>query len=222
MKMKIHYSLFMKLSQKKSKYNIINFSKSLTKKIEDYYLDENLELFKSEIRKEREKEFRTKQKEFYFKKIYGKKIELFNQSNQSTNNKSKPRVSGLIKNKPKGNSLSEYISHIKNNYKENPLEFESINITNNKNHYKFSLCFICHYPVIAYEDKVICVNGCFKFDVKTSIFNDDYTLDNFSEDYYKFCQEHLLCNGDVKLISIDSDEKTAIFKCDICDKDNSD
>ena len=194
----------------------------MTKKIEDYYLDENLELFRSEIKKEREKEFRTKKKEFIFKKNYGLKIELFNKSNQFTNNKSKPGASGLIKNKSKDYSLNEYISNIKNNYKENPLEYESINITNNKEHYKYSFCFICHYPVIAYENKVICVNGCFKFDVKTSIFNDDYTLDNFSEEYYEFCQAHLLCNGDVKLICIDNDEKTAIFKCDICDKENSD
>ena len=193
----------------------------MTKKIEDYYLDENLELFKSEIKKEREKEFRTKRKEFIFKKNYGPKIELFNKSNQFTNNKSKPRANELIKNKSKGISIDEYITYIKNNYKENPLEYESINITNNKEHYKFSLCFICHYPVIAYEDKVICVKGCFKFDVKTSVFNDDYTLDNFSEDYYEFCQEHLLCNGGVKIVSIDKDEKTAIFKCDICDKENS-
>lgn len=194
----------------------------MTKKIEDYYLDENLELFKSEIKKEREKEFRTKKKEYIFKKNYGKKIELFSKSNQFTNNKSKHGAIGLIKNKSKDNSLNEYISNIKNKYKENPLEFESINITNNKEHYKFSFCFICHYPVIVYEDKVICSNDCFKFDVKTSTFNDDYTLDNFVEEYYDFCQEHLLCNGDVKLLSIDYDEKTAIFKCDICDKESSD
>ena len=112
----------------------------MTKKIEDYYLDENLELFRSEIKKEKEKEFRTKKKEFIFKKNYGLKIELFNKSNQFTNNKSKPGASGLIKNKSKDYSLNEYISNIKNNYKENPLEYESINITNNKEHYKYSFC----------------------------------------------------------------------------------
>ena len=194
----------------------------MTKKIEDYYLGESLEMLKSEIKKEREKEFRTKQKEFIFKKNYGQKIELFKKSNQFTNNKSKSGVNELIKNKSKGNSLNEYISFIKNNYIENPFEFESINIDNNKNHYKFSFCFFCHYPVIVYEDKVICVNGCFKYDVKTSLFNDDYTLDNFIEQYHEFCQEHLLCNGDIKLISIDSDEKIPIFKCDICNKESSD
>jgi len=49
----------------------------LTKKIEDYYLGESLEMLKSEIKKEKEKEFRTKQKEFIFTKNYGQKIELF-------------------------------------------------------------------------------------------------------------------------------------------------
>jgi len=89
-------------------------------------------------------------------------------------------------------------------------------MTNNKKHYKFSICFICHYPVIACEDKVICVNRCFKFNVKTNIFNDDYTLDNFNE---QFCKEHILCFGDVKLIYIDPEAKKAFFICKICDKE---
>ena len=92
-------------------------------------------------------------------------------------------------------------------------------MTNNKKHYKFSICFICQNPVIACEDKVICINRCFKFNVKTNIFNDDYTLDNFNEQYYEFCKEHILCLGDVKLIYIDPDVKKAFFICEICDKE---
>ena len=85
------------------------------------------------------------------------------------------------------------ISYIKQNFKENPLEYEIIDITINKKHYKFSICLLFHYPFISCEDKAICVNRCFKFNIKTYIFNDDYTLDNFNEHYYEFCKEHILC-----------------------------
>ena len=140
---------------------------------------------------------------------------VLSQLNQETNNKSKYGNCSQIKNIPKNISFKEYISYIKQKFKENPLEYESIDMTNNKKHYKFSICFKCHNPVIACEDKVICVNRCFKFNVKTNIFNDDYTLDNFNEQYNEFCKEHILCLRDVKLIYINPEAKKAFFICEI-------
>ena len=179
-----------------------------------------MELFKSKVKEEKHKELMNQHRELIFKKNYGKKI--LSQLNQETNNKSKYLNYSQIKNISKNISFNEYISYIRQNFKENPLEYESIDVTNNKKHYKFSICFICHNPVIAYEDKVICVNRCFKFNIKTNIFNDDYTLDNFNEQYYEFCKEHMLCLGDVKLIYIDPEVKKAFFICEICDKETLD
>ena len=179
-----------------------------------------MELIKSKVKEENQKELMNQHKELIFKKNYGYKI--LNQLNQKTNTKSKYGICAQIKNISKNISLNEYISYIKQDFKENPLEYQSIDMTNNTKHYKFSICFICHYPVIACEDKVMCVNRCFKFNIKTNIFNDDYTLDNFNEEYYEFCKEHILCLGDVKLIYIDTETKKAFFICEICDKETFD
>jgi len=179
-----------------------------------------MELFKSKVKEENHKELMNQHRELIFKKNYGQKI--LSQLNQETNNKSKYLNYSQIKNISKNISFNEYISYIRQNFKENPLEYESIDMTNNKKHYKFSICFICQNPVIACEDKVICVNRCFKFNIKTNIFNDDYTLDNFNEQYYEFCKEHMLCLGDVKLIYIDPEVKKAFFICEICDKETLD
>ena len=179
-----------------------------------------MELFKSKVKEENQKELMNQHRELIFKKNYGQKI--LSQLNQKANNKSKYLNYSQIKNISKNISFNEYISYIKQNFKENPLEYESIDVTNNKKHYKFSICFIYHNPVIAWEDKVIWVNRCFKFNVKTNIFNDDYTLDNFNEQYYEFCKEHMLCLGDVKRIYIDPEVKKAFFICEICDKETLD
>jgi hypothetical protein len=58
--------------------------------------------------------------------------------------------------------------------------------------------------------------------IKTSIFSDDYTLDNFNEQYYEFRKEHKLCLGDIKLIYIDPKVKKSFFICEICDKETLD
>jgi hypothetical protein len=179
-----------------------------------------MELIKSKVKEENQKELMNQHKELIFKKNYGYKI--LNQLNQKTNSKSEYGISAQIKNISKNISLNEYISYIKQDFKENPLEYQSIDMTNNTKHYKFSICFMCQYPVIACEDKVMCVNRCFKFNIKTNIFNDDYTLDNFNEEYYEFCKEHILCLGDIKLIYIDTETKKAFFICEICDKETLD
>ena len=61
-------------------------------------------------------------RELIFKKNYGQKI--LSQSNQKTNNKSKQGNYSQIKNISKNISFNEYISYIKQNFKENPLEYE--------------------------------------------------------------------------------------------------
>lgn len=112
-------------------------------------------------------------------------------------------------------SFDEYISHIKKDYEADKIKYESLEFPK-KNQYIFSTCFICQYPVIAYENKVLCVNNCFKYDVNTNIFNENFTLDNFNEDYKIFCKNHWMCLGEVKLLSIDVNLKKAYFLCEVC------
>ena len=121
-----------------------------------------MELFKTKVKEENQKKLMNQHKELIFKKNYGQKI--LDQLNQKTNNKSKNRICAKIKikNISKNIPLDEYISLIKQNFKKNPIDFESIDMNNKTQHYRFSICFICQNPVIACEDIVICANRCFK------------------------------------------------------------
>ena len=145
----------------------------------------------------------------------GKKINNFIESNQSTYCKSSSH--SLLKSK--NISLDKYIGQIKNQYKENPIFFESINKGNNKYHYLFSFCFNCQNPVVAYDDKVVCINGCYKLDVETEQFNDNYTLDKFLDEFREFSSDHLLCNGDIIPVYIDKEAEYTFFLCTKCDQE---
>ena len=115
--------------------------------------------------------------------------------------------------------MDEYIEQIKKKYKEDPIYFESMNKSNNKYHYLFSFCFFCQSPVVACDDKVICINGCFNLPVPTEDFNDNYTLDMFLDQHHEFALEHLICYGDIIPIYVDNKNKKVFFICTKCDKD---
>lgn len=115
-------------------------------------------------------------------------------------------------------SLDKYIETIKYKYNEDPLFFESMNSSNNKYFYLFSFCYFCQNPVVACEDKVICTKGCYKLDVKTEEFNENYTLDKFLDEYNEFSLDHLLCNGDIIPIYVDNDKQSSFFICTKCDE----
>ncbi len=109
-----------------------------------------------------------------------------------------------------------------------------MNKGNNKYHYLFSFCFNCQNPVVACDDKVICINftifnhfyfickndnGCYKLDIETDEFNDNYTLDKFLDEYREFSSDHLLCNGDIIPIYVDNEAENAFFLCTKCDQE---
>ena len=91
--------------------------------------------------------------------------------------------------------------------------------SNNKYYYLFSFCFFCQKPVVACDDKVICINGCFNLPVPTEDFNDNYTLDQFLDEHHEFVSDHLICDGDIIPIYVDNEEQKAFFICTKCDKD---
>lgn len=115
--------------------------------------------------------------------------------------------------------MEKYIEKIKDKYNKNPIFFDNMNANNNKYFYLFSFCFFCQNPVVACEDKVICTNGCYKLDVKTEEFNENYSLDKFLDEYNDFCSNHLLCNGDIIPIYVDNDSQSSFFICTKCDQE---
>jgi hypothetical protein len=101
-----------------------------------------------------------------------------------------------------------YIENLKQKYKEDPNYFDSMNSSNNKEYFRYSFCFSCHNLAVAYQDKVICTNGCYKLDINTDEFNSNYTLDMFLEEYYKFTSNHLFCDKEnIIPIYIDNEKK---------------
>ena len=168
----------------------------------------------SKIKEEKYREILNSHKKLLFNKNYGHKIDVFSKSNQLTNNKSKNQP--IIQH---NNSLETYIEELKEKYKENPIFFENMNSSNNKYFYRFSFCFFCHNLVVAYQDKVICINGCFTLDVNTDDFNNNYTLDMFLEEYSNFTSNHLFCNKeDIIPIYVDNEKRSTFFICSKCDK----
>ena len=169
----------------------------------------------SSIKEKQYKDVINSHKKYIFKKNYENKLDTFFYSNKSTNNKSK-KLSIM---KPKIIPLEEYIERIKQKYKEHPIYFEKMNKYNDEYHYLFSFCFFCYNPVVAYDNKVICINGCLNLDVRTEEFNENYTLDKFLNQHYEFTSEHLLCNGDINPVFVDGEGQTAFFICNKCDKE---
>ena len=152
-------------------------------------------------------------KRIIFMKNFGEKIKNIEKSNQLNNNGKK-----YILIKPKNLPLDKYLEQLKEYYFDEPIFFESMNITNNKYHYLFSFCPFCQNLVVACDDKVICTNGCYNLGVRTDEFNDKYTLDKFLESYYLYTSDHIQCNGEIIPIYVDNEEEYVFFICSDCDK----
>lgn len=198
---------------KENKLSNINPISAIQKNINKYINGE--EDIISNIKKKKYNEKIESHKKYIFQQNLGNKINILIKSNETTISKPKKQSSCI---KPENQPLDEYIKNIKQKYKEDPVYFESMNKTNNIYHYLFSLCFFCQHPVVACDDKVVCVNGCYNMDVKTREFNNDYTLDKFLNDHYDFTSDHLICNGDIIPVYVDNEEQYAFFICTVCDK----
>lgn len=67
---------------------------------------------------------------------------------------------------------------------------EYLDRIHNDNFYVIAVCPRCGNPVIAICDKVICLKKCFSFDVPSTVFYGDYSLDNLMEQYNALLLEH--------------------------------
>ena len=170
----------------------------------------------SKLKNEKYNELIKINKKFIFEKNYGYKIGQFQEANKST---SKKYNNNKISLKHKNESLAAYIEHLKQKYKEHPNYFDNMNSSNNKEYFRYSFCFSCHNLAVAYQDKVICTNGCYELRINTDEFNSNYTLDMFLEEYYKFTSNHLFCDKEnIIPIYIDNEKKNTFFICTKCDK----
>ena len=110
--------------------------------------------------------------------------------------------------------IEDYINKIKKLYENGTY---NAYIANN-NYYNFSTCRFCKAPVVFKCEKVICVNKCFETTVANNSFNENYSLDNFMEQYYNYYLHHINC-GDKNLITIYIEKATgsAEFLCNKCE-----
>lgn len=200
------------------------------------YKNLDLKMDKSSIdnKEEKYKSYLNSHKKLVFDKNYGKKISLFTQSNQDTSNKSKSKSKrNLIKKNNTENNysnsinerekekedltLEQYIEEIKKKYDEDPIYFENMEELDNRNYYRFSFCFFCHYPAFAYKDEITCINKCYDMKIRTNEFSENYTLDNFLSSHFDFCSNHMECNGVIIPLFIDEKTKEPFFICTNCD-----
>jgi hypothetical protein len=151
-----------------------------------------------------------------FDKNYGQKISLNSQANQSTTSKTQRNIK-LSKDKCKDLSLDQYIEELNKKYEEDPIYYESMDETTDKNYYLFAFCYFCDHLAFAYKDQVTCVNKCFSYDIKTEEFSEKYPLDLFLESHYDFFDFHFECNGDIIFLFFD-EKKKPFFICSVCDK----
>jgi len=99
-----------------------------------------------------------------------------------------------------------------------PCLFNNITDKSNKFYYKFSNCFKCHNPILAIDNQIICLNGCFKLDnILTDEFNERYPLSTFLNEYHQFLSYHEKCQGEITPIYIGNENLKSYFICNKCD-----
>ena len=170
--------------------------------------------------------------------IIHKKLDLYSQDindinncqknyhdNQTLNRQKILRVQLIYNNRLKNSKLDvsdlnkdflieDYINKIKNLYENGTY---NAYIANN-NYYNFSICRFCKAPVVFKCEKVFCVNKCFETTVANNSFNENYSLDNFMEQYYNYYLRHINC-GDKNLTTLYVEKATgsAEFLCNKCE-----
>ena len=142
------------------------------------------------------------QKNYRFNKIYQNKINRIDLDNNVYSNKDEVFIDDYIsKIKEKLNNINEYYNYtIQNGY------------------YNFSICPFCGQPAVYAIDRVICINKCFMTIVGSDIFDENYTLDNFMEQYKNYYSNHMQCADDLYTLYVDKESKCAEFICNKCEK----
>ena len=107
-------------------------------------------------------------------------------------------------------NLDLYIENIMNNFKENIEEY----IYHSLSDYHISFCPKCINPVLAIGNYVICCNKCFKFEINSDCFNENFTLDNLMDNYLQILKQHSQCNSDITVLYFE--KNNVILVCSKC------
>ena len=204
-------------SESKQDNNIFNDDENdINKKYKQ--LEQRQDDINSFKKEEKYKLYENNHKKYVFNKNYGQKISIFSQSCLETSSKSKSKKD-LLQEKSRELTVEQFFKAIKRKYEDDPVYFEMIDETNNKYYYRFGFCLFCHHLAFAYKDRVMCVNKCIDYNIKTDEFDETYTLENFLDELYYFSTNHYECNGNIIPMFIDDVKKEAFFICTACDKE---
>lgn len=107
-------------------------------------------------------------------------------------------------------NLDSYVDNIMNNFKENIEEY----IYHSLNDYHISFCPKCSNPVLSIGNYVICCNKCFRFEINSECFNEQFTLDNLMDNYLQILKQHSKCNSDITVLYFE--KKNVVLMCSKC------
>jgi hypothetical protein len=110
--------------------------------------------------------------------------------------------------------MSEYFDYILHLFESDELD-NRYNLDTLTYFENISICPHCHSAVFAYDNSVVCINKCLKFNLQEGSISDEFTLDNFLDLYKSWYNNHQYCGGKVELFQIDALE-TILFVCSKC------
>lgn len=91
--------------------------------------------------------------------------------------------------------VDKYLKKIRQEFSDQNLKYEYELKALTDNHISF--CPICFYPVLSIGNIVTCVNSCFEFQISKDYFNNNYTLDNFMDEFMSIRRAHMNCNSEI-------------------------
>ena len=109
---------------------------------------------------------------------------------------------------------NEFAGEIKFLYENKPEELQYLLNSDYRN--IVSYCPICNNPALAFSDKVFCLNNCFLWDIKTCVFNNDFTVSHLMLQYKECLENHKDCHSLIRPIY--STEKFVYLNCEGCEK----
>jgi len=184
------------------KINQKNINYFQNNNINNNYNYDNYEDYIKREKEEKYKELIKSQKNKRFTLIYKNKIKENNNTNNNSNNKEEVFI-------------DDYIKLIKELYQD---KINYFNYIAQRGFYNFSTCPFCGEPAFYIIERVSCINKCFITSVADDVFDQNYTLDNFMEQYKEYYSKHLNCKDDLMTLYVDKDSKCAEFLCYKCEK----
>ena len=112
--------------------------------------------------------------------------------------------------------IDEYINRIKEIHKDSN-NYEAFKQRNE--YFNFSSCPFCKGPAFFKFERVTCINKCFMTAVCKDSFDENYTLDNFMEQYQDYYLKHRDCGSSLLTLYVDKESKCAEFLCLKCEKE---